>query len=407
MKKAVATLYQRLEKKRIKQNGKYGVSLRIYFNRKYEYYYTGIDLTEKDFEDVLNQNKDLRGQKRIIRTELNEKLTRANDIIKKLKIFTFDAFENLYLKNKKIIDSVIDAFDDEIQELKKANRLGTAVSYENAKNSIEAFKQNLTFSEVTVSFLNEYKKWMTNDKGNSKTTVGIYLRALRVIYNKQGIDESLYPFGKGKFVIPKGSNKKKALTVQEIAKIYQYEAPAGSPLERSRDYWIFLYLCNGMNIKDFCFLKWKNFKGDKITFVREKTKNTNDDEKPIEIYLKKQAIEILNKWAVRTLSKEDFIFPHLSNEMTTEQKRATYKQVGKNVNKYMKRIAKELGINRNVTTIYARHSFATVLKRSGAQVEMISELLGHSSVDVTKNYLDGFEEDQIIKKTDALIVGFD
>jgi integrase/recombinase XerD len=63
-------------------------------------------------------------------------------------------------------------------------------------------------------------------------------------------------------------------------------------------------------------------------------------------------------------------------------------------------------LNRDVTTYFARHSFATVLKRSGAKIEMISELLGHSSVDVTENYLDSFEKEHIQKETDVLTAGF-
>ena len=72
----------------------------------------------------------------------------------------------------------------------------------------------------------------------------------------------------------------------------------------------------------------------------------------------------------------------------------------------MKRISSELGLNKEVTSYFARHSFATVLKRSGAKIEMISELLGHSSVDITESYLDSFEMEQIHKETDALTAAF-
>ena len=43
----------------------------------------------------------------------------------------------------------------------------------------------------------------------------------------------------------------------------------------------------------------------------------------------------------------------------------------------------------------ARHSFATVLKRSGVNTSIISEAMGHSSEKVTQIYLDSFENDQI------------
>ena len=42
-----------------------------------------------------------------------------------------------------------------------------------------------------------------------------------------------------------------------------------------------------------------------------------------------------------------------------------------------------------------RHSFATVLKRSGVSTSIISESLGHSSEKVTQIYLDSFENSQI------------
>ena len=42
-----------------------------------------------------------------------------------------------------------------------------------------------------------------------------------------------------------------------------------------------------------------------------------------------------------------------------------------------------------------RHSYATILKRAGVSISIISESLGHSSERVTQIYLDGFENSQI------------
>jgi integrase len=63
------------------------------------------------------------------------------------------------------------------------------------------------------------------------------------------------------------------------------------------------------------------------------------------------------------------------------------------VNKYIKRIAKNVGIKENISTYSARHSFATVLKRSGINLSFISEALGHSNMKTTESYLDSFEDD--------------
>lgn len=268
-------------------------------------------------------------------------------------------------------------------------------------------KKDLTFAEVTSLFLKKYENWMLT-KGNSISTVGIYLRSLRAIYNLQNIDKSVYPFGNGKnkYSIPTSKNTKKALTVEEIANIYNYEAEPTSSKEMAKDYWLFLYLCNGMNVKDFCLLKWENIENEMLTYKRSKTERSQKESKRISVALKPETLEIIKKWGQPSINKNAFIFLHLNNKMNAEQQRATYQKLTKLINKYMKKIASEIGIDRNITTYFARHSFATVLKRSGAKIEMISELLGHSSVNVTESYLDSFENEQIQKETDVLTAGF-
>ena len=300
--------------------------------------------------------------------------------------------------------SVKSAFDTYINNL-DAEQTGTADNYRASITSLESYKKNLKFTDITVKFLKNYERWMLSN-GRSKTTVGMYLRALRAVFNQQDIDSKLYPFSRKandkKYKIPKGRNIKKALTLDEIAKIFNYEAESDQE-EMARDYWMFLYLCNGMNVKDFCSLRWNNIKGDTIQCEREKTKRTNEKPKTIVVSLKAETWDIINKWGVKSLVPDSYIFPHYDKKMTPERKLQISQQLIKNINKYMKRIALKVGINKDVTTYFARHSFATILKRSGANVSMISDLLGHSDVSVTANYLDGFEDDQIKRQTDVLL----
>jgi integrase len=76
---------------------------------------------------------------------------------------------------------------------------------------------------------------------------------------------------------------------------------------RSRDYFIFLYLCNGMNIKDALSIKGTQIKGDMITFVRSKTSKTNSETKEIMVYMHPEAKRIIEKWG--SLTTKDYIFP--------------------------------------------------------------------------------------------------
>ncbi len=52
----------------------------------------------------------------------------------------------------------------------------------------------------------------------------------------------------------------------------------------------------------------------------------------------------------------------------------------------------------NISTYTARHSFATVLKRAGANIAYISESLGHQDLKTTENYLASFEREEREKK---------
>lgn len=404
MKTAKASIY--LDTNRPKKSGKCSVKIKVTYNRKRKYFSTGVDLMPKEFETVFYGKRKTARQKEI-KTKVEYFEKKADDVINLLSVFSFDAFENKFLDERNTADSVSFAFDKYISNLKLENRIGTAVSYECAKNSIQKFNKNLTFAEVTATFLKKYENWMI-ESGNSKTTIGIYLRSLRAVYNLQSIDKSVYPFGvgKGKYTIPTSKNTKKALTVQEIGKIYNYEAEPNSTKEMAKDYWLFLYLCNGMNVKDFCLLKRENITGNMLNYTRAKTERSQKESKTISVALKPESLEIIKKWGQHSLNKDAYIFPHLNKNMNAEQKRATYQGLVKIINKYVKQIAKEVEINKNVTTYFARHSFATVLKRSGAKIEMISELLGHSNVGVTESYLDSFEKEQIQKETDVLTSGF-
>ena len=71
----------------------------------------------------------------------------------------------------------------------------------------------------------------------------------------------------------------------------------------------------------------------------------------------------------------------------------------------MARIATALGIDRKVSTIVTRHTFSTLMKRSGASTEFIQEALGHMDKKTTENYLDSFEN-EVKKEYSEVLTSF-
>jgi integrase len=397
-----ATVTPAIDRTHPRKDGTCSIYIRVTFQRKKKEYPTGITMKPAAYDRIMKAQRRKQDELKQY-SKIMAFFTKALDIIEALPVFTFAQFEDLYLSNTEAADTIKTGFERHIQELKDQKRIGSAVSYETAINSIEGFKAGLRYADITVNFLNKYEAAMLKE-GKSKATIGIYLRSLRAIMNRADIDRKLYPFGnkKNKYAIPTGHNIKKALTLDEISRIFSYNAEAGTTKAMAKDYWIFIYLCNGLNVKDLCLLKWKNIDGDWLRYERAKTSRTKKDGKLISVSLKPEAKAIISRWGLPSLSPDTFIFPHLSKGMTPEREREIYQQLTKTINKYVKLIAKELKINKEVTTYFARHSFATILKNSGASTEFISEALGHSGTKTTQNYLAGFEQEAIHKATEAL-----
>jgi integrase len=111
--------------------------------------------------------------------------------------------------------------------------------------------------------------------------------------------------------------------------------------------------------------------------------------------------QIIEQWGTKPIDSENYVFPFLSEGLTGKQIVTKTDQVVKQTYKYIRRIAGKVGINESISSYWARHSFATVLKRSGVPTSFISDALGHSNPKVTEGYLDSFEDDarkQIMEK---------
>ena len=394
-----------------KQRTSYPLKLIVTFNNQRRFYDLGYRLSPKEFESI-EASKRPTEEEIEIRLKINHNRLRANQIIDKLyPNFSFEEFENKF-KNAPKYNDVYSAFEARINELKDSGRPGTAESYKSALNSIKAFENrstSLSFNQITEPWLIRYKEWMSK-KGNSTTTTGIYLRNLRAILNKvQNESEGAkisYPFGRGsgKFTIPKGRSLPIALNSAQVLKIFKYSPPKGSTLERSRDLWLFSYLCNGMNIADLIRLKNKDLKDDVIEFVRKKTHRTQIEEpQAIKIDLAPEALNVIRKWGTHLRDPEAYLFKFMEDGLSPSQELHRARRLVRLINRDLKIIAKELKIEETLTTYTARHTFATMLKNSGKPIEFISECLGHKSTNTTRAYLASFEKKQRREMLSVLI----
>jgi integrase/recombinase XerD len=422
-----------LDSRRALKDGTYPVKLRVTYQRKRKYFHTAYNFSVENFEKM-NSKRPGRELKKCL-LDLQGQEQKANDIIDKLPNFSFYEFEKRMLQNSSK-DEVFSAYDDVIARLEREDRVGTASNYGSARASLWSFWHKkpivkrkgvsmkdvaalmeemkqctpLPFSTITKEFLEDYEKWLL-EAGRSITTVGIYLRTLRALFNEAvstgDVNPELYPFGKRKYQIPSGVNTKKALTLTDIKKIFEYE-PIKVSEAYNRDLWLFSYLCNGINVKDIAKLRYKQIDKESLRFIRVKTaRSTRPKQKSIIAVLTPEVQHIIDRWGNTLETPETYVFPILSQGLTPKQDQARVRQATKGINKYMKKIIATVGLDeKNVTTYTARHSFATILKRQGIDTAFISEALGHTSEKTTQHYLDTFE-DETRRKVISKLTAFD
>jgi len=380
-------------------DGNYPIKLTVYYGRQKKRYKTPFKATQEVYDRLLANRLRDESTKQLKRQTVSW-LDKQTLIAERIVPFTFTDFENVFYAEKtqsrkiQLNDGVNSIYEKHIQALNDEGRISTARSYQDSLTSMLSYKKNLKVSQITPDFLKGYEKWMT-DNGRSLTTVGMYVRALRTIFNmaieNEVIDASKYPFKK--YTIPAPQKISRTLKKEEIRQIINYTAKRDADAV-ALDYWVFSFISNGMNFKDIALLKYGNINGDFLEFRRAKTKRTtNNNSLPIMVPLDENLLYIIKKRGNKSKKKEDYIFPILKHGLTPQEEYDHIKTFVRNTNKRLTRVGIELGLSLKVTSYVARHCFATIQKNNNAPLAYISEALGHSNLKTTQNYFGRFEDE--------------
>ena len=397
-KKAKVSLY--LDTRRALDDGTYPLKLRVYFG-KARLFDTDRSLTEDDFNHSYLAKKP-RGDYKELKIELAAIEANANEVIDNLKVFTFEKFYKNLFAAKQSLTNIVDHYENYIEELDGNEQTGTSSSYSCSINSIKEFvnynrkrpTEVITFDMITPEFLKNYENWMVA-QDNSRTSVGIYLRATRKIFNQaieDGIiDKEQYPFKKYK--IPTGKNTKKAIESPDLKKLFTADTKGNVFQEKAKAFWFFSYQCNGMNIRDISELKFKNIQGSHFSFLRQKTiRTTKEDPKPIIVPITPYVKEVIEKYGNIKRGPSDYVFPIFYPGMNAKEKHRVNQNFVRFINQHMKKLAKNNGLELKTGTMEARHSFTTQVTRKQG-LEFAQESLGHTTLVATQNYWAGFESE--------------
>ncbi|SFN65306.1 tyrosine-type recombinase/integrase [Salegentibacter flavus] len=416
-----------------KKDGTAPLALRISENYKTNYKFLGQYLLEKDWDSVAGKVKRTYPNHKKLNNFLMKKLTEANDLYfdskdesitpkqakQKLKgpggsksfflvaaervkrkydrgtfsvakselSILYNIEEFLMLKSsspkKKVTSDIKQRRKDRVSKSRKGEY--------SFMDGINHFKKNKTlkFRDIDQAFIEKYKTFCSvylNQKTRTITNQLIFIRTLFNIAIKDGIVASkFYPFAGEKERIRIGSSNKIGLTIKEIEKIESLRFEPQSSIWHTHNVWLIAFYFAGIRISDVVKLRWSDFNDNRLYYIM------NKNEKPLSLKIPDKANTILNYYRKNQAENNGYVFPFLkdANYKDEEDIFRKTRNATKLFNKYLKRIASQCEIDKNLSNHIARHSFGNI---AGDKIHplMLQKLYRHSDLKTTLNYQANF-----------------
>lgn len=378
------------------KDGSHPIVLSILKDRKRRMISLGYSATEKQWSDrwqtVNARHPKADKLKKLIKQKKEAASKALFDLEGAGKPYTVDDIAE-YLGRTHKTSSFKEYSEYLIEAMKKSGKSGNAEIYDIASKALLRFNdgKDIDLKNINLKLIKRFQDKLLED-GVKINSISIYIRTIRAIYNKAIKDNVIssihYPFKD--FKIEQEQTIKRALTKEEINSIKQFDTAKRSDLDFARDIFLFSFYNRGMNFVDICNLKPEDIIGGRIRYRRQKTGQT------FSVKITDQAQAIIGKY-IKPDAK--YVFPIL----VEGKEYLTYKNAGRLFNKKLKDIGKELELKIPLTSYVARHSWATIAKRSGVPTAVISEGLGHDSEQTTQIYLDSFEDKTLDDANDLVI----
>jgi len=260
------------------------------------------------------------------------------------------------------------------------------------ESTIESFKYTLSLinqyvrdaskfclDDVSVEWLHGFEKWLLEPPASSgrkpvkRNTCAIHLENLRAVVNF-AIGEGLttqYAFKK--FKIRREASVKRSLTLDEMQRLWNYVGRTETERWYADMFKLSFCLC-GMNVKDMYELQDSDVVNGRIERNRSKTAVH------ISLKLEDEALAIIERWKGKN--------GHLVN--IADKYRYSHRDFLSRCNRGLKimgpvlkreglggRITEREPLFPNLTTYWARHTWATIASELGVPIETISMGLGH------------------------------
>lgn len=369
-----------IERTRTNKSGKCPIRCRLTFIKKRKVFSTGLFISPDEWDSKKQIAKPSEKQSKYINSQLSLTSQNLNQAFLLLQVNegNFDV-NDIYLqfkgenttKNKTLMET----FETHNSRMKKLvgteYSLRTFYKFRESKNHLEKFlkhsykRNDMPLANLTLKFLDDYDFYLKTEVNQKQITINKSIQRLRKVV-KIGLGEGF--IDRDPFLLYKPKKYKVDLvylSADELKQLEQHDFSYNTRLEKVKD--CFVFCCyTGLAYAEMANLRKEHFvKGFDskiwIKMTRQKTGGL------INVPLLETPLAILEKYG------DDIeILPVISNQK---------------FNSYLKEIGVILGFEKRLTHHIARKTFATtVLLYNDVPMEIVSELLGHSKMQITQKH---------------------
>lgn len=412
-----STVYLILDERRKKADGTYPIVFRIIHKRKHTTIASGYSALNKDWDYKKSRVK--QSCKNIadvttLNSLLKQKEAEYNSLIidfRKKGILDSFGIRDLKKHIHKQPTTVLlfsEYAEQIIEDLKSKNKFGSADIYKYTLRFIHNYYgKDLLFTEIDKKVLDTMESRYLFVEKNKINGLSVYMRTIRTVFNRAiadgAIESTCYPFkrstfDKNKYTIKNERTRKRAVSKEFIRRIESFDIEPDTEMWNAKNYFLFSFYMRGLNFTDQAFIKKKNIQNNQLIYKRAKT------HRQVEVFLNEKAYKILVLYGFESKSPDDFLFPIIRRHINLKLSKKDISNQRATTNKYLKRIAKLLNTDVNLTTYVSRHSWATIADKAGIDRRIISKGLGHNDLKTTEIYIDDIVSEESLIEADLKII---
>lgn len=257
------------------------------------------------------------------------------------------------------------------QHIEKLQNAGTKRNRTETFAKLNKFTDGkpVQFSDINARWLQDFDRFMSDLKVNARS---VHMRNIRAVLNDAIDDEvvgEMNPFRR--FKIKQEATRKRSLTIDQLRQLRDHDC---EPEQRQyRDIFMLIFYLRGINIGDLCNLKEITPEGY-VEYRRAKTGRL------FKVKVEPEAREIIKryrgkKYLLNILDRYKDYKNYLHRLNKNLKEIGSTKIVKDKVGKLRKK--EKTGLFPDLSTYWARHTFASLAVNIGIPIETVSAALGH------------------------------